>query len=309
MDKKKTIILLSIIIFIFIAYLVIPAKKISITVKNGEGASSVAFSLKQEKLISSKNFFVLVSKITGASSKIKAGAYEFSKKDNTFTILRKLKKGTSTLVKITIPEGSNIKQTAEILSKKIKIDRDKFIKIAVDKKMEGYLMPETYMFDPAMNEEEIINMMKREFDKKVTSEMQKRAKEINMPMEKVIILASIIEKEAVKPEERSIISAVFHNRLKKRMRLESCATVLYAMGKNKPRLSIEDTKFESPYNTYTNFGLPPAPICSPGIESIKAALYPADTNSLFFVARGDGGHLFSSTLEGHNRNKQITRNR
>ena len=126
-------------------------------------------------------------------------------------------------------------------------------------------------------------------------------------MKGIITLASIIEKEAVKPEERAIISAVFHNRIKKRIRLESCATVLYAMGANKARLTVEDTKLDSPYNTYRHFGLPPGPICSPGIESIRAALYPANTSSLFFVSAGNGSHLFSESLSEHIKNKNITK--
>jgi UPF0755 protein len=135
--------------------------------------------------------------------------------------------------------------------------------------------------------------------------MQDRAQEIGFSMRDIIILASIIEKEAVKPDERAVISSVFHNRLKKGIKLESCATVLYAMGIVKPHLTYEDIKFDSPYNTYIYAGLPPSPICNPGIESITAALYPADTDKLFFVASGDGGHLFADGFKQHVENKKI----
>jgi UPF0755 protein len=147
-------------------------------------------------------------------------------------------------------------------------------------------------------------MMNNEFNKRVTADMRERAKDINEDLKNIITLASIVEKEAVKPEERPVIAAVFYNRLKKKIPLQSCATVLYAMGVTKAKLSVEDTKFESPYNTYRHYGLPPGPICSPGIDSIKAVLYPAQTDSLYFVSSGDGTHMFSQTFEEHKNNKK-----
>ena len=282
------------------------AEKIAFQVKGGESASSVALRLKRENLICSKTLFLAYAKFTGSANKIKAGYYEFSRKDGMFKILDWLKSGSQSLTKFTIPEGSNVRQTAEIIASKGMISKDKFIEIAAEKKMEGYLMPETYFLDPMMAEESIIYAMKKEFDKKVTPEMYERAEELNMTMDQIITLASIVEKEAVKPEERATISAVFHNRINKKIRLQSCATVLYAMGVNKARLTVEDTFFDSPYNTYRHAGLPPGPICSPGIESIKAALYPANSSSLFFVSRGDGSHLFAESLDEHVKNRQET---
>ncbi|MDR1695044.1 MAG: endolytic transglycosylase MltG [Endomicrobium sp.] len=277
--------------------------KVSVTVKSGDGALTVASNLKNNGLILSKNLFAAWAKISKSENKIKAGVYEFTQKDGMFKILGILKEGSKNTAKFTVPEGSNIRQTAEIIASKIGIDKDRFIKTASDGKMEGYLMPETYFADPASSEEKIIAMMRAEFDKKVTPEMYERAKEINVPMADIITLASIVEKEAVKPQERAVIAAVFYNRLKKKIRLESCATVLYALGVNKARLTIEDTRFESPYNTYRHSGLPPGPICSPGIESIKAALYPENTSSLFFVSAGGGRHLFAESLEEHIKNR------
>ncbi|MDD4584146.1 MAG: endolytic transglycosylase MltG, partial [Eubacteriales bacterium] len=117
-------------------------------------------------------------------------------------------------------------------------------------------------------------------------------------------LASIIEREAVIPEDRPIIAGVFYNRLKKGMQLQSCATVQYILGEQKPVLSVADTKLESPYNTYLITGLPPGPICSPGIQSINAALWPENTDYLYFLAKGDGAHVFSKTYEEHLINKE-----
>jgi UPF0755 protein len=135
--------------------------------------------------------------------------------------------------------------------------------------------------------------------------MRRRAEEINIPFKDIVIMASIIEREAVKLEEKSVIAAVFYNRLRKKMKLQSCVTVLYAIETNKMRLTFEDIKFDSPYNTYKHLGLPPDPICSPGIESIKAALYPADTKDLFFVSDGNGRHLFAENFNDHKKNRQI----
>lgn len=310
MGKKAKIAILIAIIYFFSAgiyYFSLSDEKKEILIKSGENAHIVAEKLKENDLICSKNLFLFLVKINNSAGKIKAGYYNFSRRDGILNIIKGLKTGSKYTIKVTVPEGCNIKQTAEILANKDLIDKETFIRLAEEQKMEGYLMPETYFLDPAMKEQDIINIMHKEFNRKVDPDMHKRAQEINMTMEDIITLASIVEKEAVKPEERSTIAAVFYNRIKKRIRLESCATVLYAMGTNKSRLTQEDTKFDSPYNTYRNFGLPPGPICSPGIESIKAALYPANSSSLFFVSAGDGSHVFSDNFEEHIQNKRKTK--
>jgi UPF0755 protein len=279
--------------------------QVLIKVKKGDSFASVAMNLKEKKLIYSKNLFLGLVKFTKSQGELKAGVYTFSKKDSMYKILKSLKNGSKNNLRFTIPEGSNIRQIADIIYQTISIDKEKFIKIAQGRNLEGYLMPETYIVVPGETEEDIIELMHEEFNKKITSDMYERAKEINIDFKDIIIMASIIEKEAVKPEERKLISAVFYNRLKKRMKLQSCATVLYAMGVNKAKLTVEDTKFNSPYNTYMHFGLPLGAISNPGVESIKAALYPADSRSLFFVSAGDGSHLFANTFDEHKKNKQI----
>ncbi|MDR0985232.1 MAG: endolytic transglycosylase MltG [Endomicrobium sp.] len=211
------------------------------------------------------------------------------------------------IVHLTIPEGKNIKQTANIIAKKINIDKTKFINIAKSKNLEGYLMPETYFIKNTINEEQIIKKMFNEFKNKITPNMYKRAKNLKIKFKDIIILASIIEKESAKPEERAKISAVFYNRLNNKIKLQSCATVLYAIGVNKSKLTIKDVKINSPYNTYKYFGLPPGPICSPGIASINAALYPTKSNDFFFVSTGHGTHLFAKSFNEHKKNKQIAR--
>ena len=147
--------------------------------------------------------------------------------------------------------------------------------------------------------------MHKEFNSKFTPEFNRRLKVLGVSRKNAVILASIVEKEAVKPEERPLIAGVFYNRLKKRWYLESCATVLYALGKHKKRLTYKDLEVNSPYNTYRHFGLPPGPISNPGFESIKAVLYPAKTESMFFVVDGSGGHDFSRYYKEHlNRKKR-----
>jgi len=278
--------------------------RVLITVRSGDSASAVSGRLKENKLIFSKKLFLWLVKLAKAQNKLKAGVYSFSEKDGMFKILRNLKSGSGNFLRFTVPEGNNIKQTAEIISKTLNIDKKKFVKIAVERNLEGYLMPETYFVNPEINEKQLIEMMYGEFNKKVTSDMCKRAEKINIPFKDIVIMASIIEKEAVKPEEKSVIAAVFYNRFRKKMKLQSCATVLYAMGANKIKLTLEDIKIDSPYNTYKHSGLPPSSICSPGIESIKAALYPADTENLFFVSDGNGGHLFAENFNSHKKNRQ-----
>jgi UPF0755 protein len=276
-----------------------------INVQKGDNVSAVADRLKENKLICSKKMFLGIVKIKKSGSKLKAGAYNFSKKDGTFKILKTLESGSQNTLRFTIPEGSNIKQTAKIVAKTIDIDEAEFIRIATDKNLEGYLMPETYFATPEMSQEQIIEMMRNEFNKKITPDMYERAKEMNVEFKDVVIMASIIEKEAENPQEKPMISAVFYNRLKKKIMLQSCSTVLYAMEVNKAKLTAQDTRFRSPYNTYIHYGLPPGPISSPGIESIKAALYPAKSEVLFFVSKGNGSHFFAKNFSDHKRNKQI----
>ena len=186
-------------------------------------------------------------------------------------------------------------------------DEEKFISLAQEQNMEGYLFPNTYFFAPQTPEQDVIKAMNNEFNKFWTNEKKERLQETGKSLEDVIILASIVEKEAVANSERPVIAGVFLNRLSKNMRLESCSTVLYAMGINKEKLTFEDLKFESPYNTYKYYGLPPGPICNPGAKSIDAVLYPQITNNLFFVSKGNGTHYFSSTFEEHVRNKAEAR--
>jgi len=276
-----------------------PPKTSLVTIVQGMAAEEVAEFLKKEGLIPSKNYFLLILRLSGAQKKIKAGVYEISSKEGTRRIIDKLVSGKCKRVKLSVPEGFTARQIAELIEQKGLGRKDRFLQIVEEKRLEGYLFPETYLVSFDTSEEEIIDMMVGQFNKVFTEGLEQRGKEFNFTKRDIVILASIIEKEAAKDEERPLISAVFHNRLKKRWYLESCATVQYALGERKENLTYKDLKVDSPYNTYTHFGLPPGPICNPGLGSIKAALYPTETDLMFFVAEGEGTHKFSKYYQKH----------
>ena len=309
MAKKRKIILFIFAIFFLVVILLVISnitkenKTVEIFIPKGSSPHKISKILKDSEVIYSQKFFLALIKIYGYSTKLQAGLYDFNTKDSLNTIIKKLKNGESKNIKITIPEGFNIKQIAKVLQGNNICDEEKFIKLATDQNKEGYLFPNTYFLLPQMSEQEAIRVMNDEFNKFWTKEKEERLLQINKSKKDVIILASIVEKEAIADNERPIIAGVFLNRLAKGMKLESCSTVLYAMGINKERLTFKDLKFDSPYNTYKYKGLPPGPICNPGAESIDAVLYPQQTDSLFFVSKGNGTHYFSSTFEQHVKNK------
>ena len=233
-------------------------------------------------------------------------------------LLRNLTRKSSGVetVRVTIPEGYEIRQIVDLLVDYRVIERDAFeealkngdfeydflkgIKKGELNRLEGYLFPDTYEFYIGDNSARVIGKMLDNFEKRFGEPMEKQASTLGMTVHEVVTLASIIERETT-GEDRAMISSVFHNRLKSKNYpyLQSCATVLYAMGERKERLTIEDTKYNSPYNTYQHKGLPPGPIASPGLESLEAALYPAASEYLFFALQEDGTHKFSKTYEEH----------
>lgn len=279
------------------------SSKVAVTIEPGMSAAGAAAVLKKHNLIVSKNMFIVIMKVTGLGPKIKKGTYFIRKNASIFGIINMLVEGKSAQVKVTIPEGFNARQVSERLEVLGLGNAGACLKLINDNKLEGYLFPETYYFAPATPQYTVLNAMKAEFDKRFTPELEARAREMKLSKEKVVVLASIVEKEAKVPSERPMIAAVFLNRLKKHWYLESCATVLYALGKHKERLRYKDLKINSPYNTYIHYGLPPAPIASPGMSSINAVLYPAQTDDMFFVVASSGAHNFSRYFNEHLKNK------
>ncbi len=285
----------------------------AIEISKGMNAKGIARLLRKERLIKNSLAFRVLAKVKGVENKLQAGEYELSSSLNLSRILSKLEKGEVLARPFTIPEGYNICQIASVLEKKGLAEKERFIALTKDakfisqfgiqaKSLEGYLFPETYRVSKGMEEEEIIKLMVFQFNKKVTEEDRKRAEELGFTFHETIILASIVEKETSAPEERTLISAVFHNRLKAKRPLQADPTVIYALGEAfDGDLKKEHLRIDSPYNTYRYRGLPPGPIGNPGREAIQAALYPADVDYLYFVSRNDGTHEFSSNLEEHNR--------
>ena len=276
------------------------SKPVIVYIQPGASAYEISVKLKQAGVINSSKFFLLAAKVTGSIKQLKAGTYEISPKESIFEIINMLAKGKAKYIRITIPEGFTGLQIAKRLSEQGVVNEGAFNKLIKDEKLEGYLFPETYYFERNMPEVKVINRMLEQFNVHFSSDMKKRANSMKHMNEKnIVILASIIEKEARLDAERPLISAVFHNRLKKHMFLESCATVLYAIGEHKATLCYKDLEVNSPYNTYRHYGLPLGPICNPGMESIKAALYPAGTDDLFFVVSDSGTHSFSKYYREH----------
>ena len=282
----------------------IPGKPVTIVLPEGASSRQIAHILKSRNVISSPAAFLAVAAVSGRLSRLKSGVYSLSPRSSVVTVLMAVSEGKKRLGRVTIPEGFTAAQIADLLAEKKVVDRERFLSLARERHLEGFLFPQTYFFEPGIRETNVVERMQHEFRHVFTPAMTERAATMGMSEREIVIMASIIEKEAVKPEERSLIAGVFYNRLRRGQYLGSCATVQYVLRHRKARLSLDDVKVVSPYNTYRHRGLPPGPICNPGKDSIVAALYPAETEDLYFVADGTGTHFFSRSFKQHLRNKQ-----
>jgi UPF0755 protein len=254
----------------------------------------------------------LLARISGADRNIQAGEYQISAGMTPREILDVLVAGRVVLHRVTIAEGLTISQVADVLAAAGMADREAFIAAATDpdrcrqlgvpaQTMEGYLFPETYFFPVPTRAQDIAVAMVKRFHQVFTPEWRQRAADIRLSVHEVVTLASIIEKETGAAFERATIASVFHNRLRKKMRLQSDPTVIYGIDDFDGNLTRKHLQTPTRYNTYVIPGLPPAPIASPGADTLKAALYPENTPFLFFVSKQDGTHYFSRSLQEHNR--------
>ena len=292
-----------------------PYDSVKVTIAKGASLKEVGFTLKNQNVIRNDNSFLLAVKVLGYEKDIPAGKFRLEKASNNFQIIDQLVNGIQVSKRVTIREGWTISMVAKELEKTLGIE-PKFFEEASQNKIllkkwkisgksfEGYLFPNTYQFTEDELPFDIINRMVREYKNNFSDEMYARIKQIGMSELEVLTLASIIEGEAIHDRERPIISGVYHNRLKKGMRLQADPTIQYIIDDSPRRLLNRDLKIDSPYNTYLNQGLPPGPINNPGFESIKAALYPERNDYLYFVAKGDGYHTFSKTKDQHNKAKR-----
>ena len=288
-----------------------PPSKV-VDIPDGSTFQYVATLLEREGLIKSRFFFVLFGKSQSADRKVHAGEYELNPGMTPAEILAMLLNGQVVLHSLTIPEGLTIVQIAELASQDGLTDRAEFLRLAKDRAfveslgikaetLEGYLYPNTYKFPRAVKAREVLVTMVEQLRQVLGPDLLARMKEIKMTLHEVLTLASVIEKETGSGGERSEISAVFHNRLKKRIPLQSDPTVIYGLPAFDGNLRKKDLSSPSPYNTYRVQGLPPGPIANPGFQAIRATLYPSNSSYLYFVSRNDGTHQFSATLIEHNR--------
>lgn len=288
--------------------------EISVDIPEGAGAATVAEQLYDNGIIKYPRAFRVYSRFGGYDGDYQPGKITVKQGMSYNDILDTLILADRGTIRVTIPEGYTLSQIAQILAEAGLCTTDDFF-MALDPslydyrflealperetKMEGYLFPATYDISPEATPREIVDMMLKTFDENFTDTYYARAKELGRSVDEIITLASIVERETNADTERAKVAGVFYNRLEINMPLESCATVQYVLGENKPVLSVEDTQIDSPYNTYRNYGLPIGPISSPGADCIKAVLYPEDTDAFFFVLGADGEHIFSKTYEEH----------
>ena len=286
-----------------------------ITIEKGMSLNSVSNLLLENEIIVNQNIFKLKVITRGLASKIPTGRFLINGKISDAILIDLIFNKGPIKLKLTIPEGSQSKNLFKDINTLLKTDYDfnKYFnsteileQYKVDaSSLEGYLYPDTYYLYHDSSPEEIIDILLSEFWKKFDENLQDRANQLGFSVHEVVTLASIIEGEAMLDSERSTISSVYHNRLKINMKLQADPTIQYIIPGPPKTLSNRDLRIKSDYNTYQNYGLPPGPINNPGIASIKAALYPEDTNFLFFVAQGDGSHAFTTNEKDHEEAKRI----
>jgi UPF0755 protein len=278
----------------------------------GSGIRKLAGELKGGGIIRSSWHFILVTRLRGQAHRLKAGDYRFNDSMTPDTILGKLASGDVDFRKFSLPEGYSIYQAAELLEQKGYFKKAVFLEKCGDAALlkrlavggatvEGYLYPATYNLSLGGNEEQLIGQMVGQFDKRYAEVTRSIGEGPGLSRHEIVTLASLIEKEAVAAEEKPLISSVFHNRLRIGMPLQSDPTAVYGVRAFSGKVSKADIERPSPYNTYRIKGLPPGPIGNPGADALQAALKPATSQYFYFVARQDGTHQFSRTLDEHNR--------
>lgn len=298
----------------YIALFVPPTKEKNwkeLQVVEGMSFKTISGALQKEGLIRYRGYFEIIGRLQGISRKVRVGYYGLSTNMSLWEILEALRKGRIIEYEVVVPEGYNLYQIGWTLSgTPLVSDPQQFIKLVKSKdyvrslgieadSLEGYLFPDTYYLPKGIKLEEIPRRMVQRYKTVFVDSYRARAEELGMTEEHVITLASIIEKEAKVSSERKLISAVYHNRLKKGMRLQADPTAVYGTKAWITNVTRQDLKRKSPYNTYLHKGLPPGPIANPGQGSILAALYPEPVDYLFFVAQGDGSHYFSNDYGSH----------
>jgi UPF0755 protein len=319
LSRLGSLLALSIVLFFILDILIVlllpptlQGEEKQVLIPKGSTFREVVQALDEKGLLRSPTAFYLMARVSGVAGSVQAGEYELNTAMTPAVILHKLVSGDVVKYRITIPEGYTVRQIASRLAELgIITEQEEFLRAAFSsdfdamlgidgESVEGYLFPDTYLFSKAVAPQEVIRTMVGKFKRVYTPEFSQRAAELGLTDREVVTLASIIEKETGLSEERTLVSAVFHNRLKRGMPLASDPTVIYGIKDFDGNLRKRNLETKTPYNTYIIQGLPPGPIANPGRASIEAALYPAQVNYLYFVSRNDGSHHFSATLREHN---------
>ncbi len=280
-------------------------------VSKGQSFPSIVDSLEARGIIRDRALFVLVARLYGGAHRIQVGKYTFESEISNSDLYLVLRSGRgNSLIQVTVPEGYRSRSQARLFAKTVGIDTARFNGLVHDRgfirslgiqdtSLEGYLLPDTYGFYWQQDEAEIIRRMVEQLRKFYVDSLRAKQDEIGWTLKQVLTFASIVEGEAVLDEERAIIAGVYHNRLRRGIRLEADPTIQFIIRDGPRRLYFSDLKLDNPYNTYRYPGLPPGPVNNPGRASILATLFPVNHTYIFFVANGHGGHWFSSTYEEH----------
>ncbi len=285
-------------------------RNIEVRIPQGATFRQAADILHSEKLIRDRTVFIILGRMTGADRKIRAGYYSFWGSMRPIDIFGIIRKGKIIEYEVRVLEGDSLLEIGDTFAKTGIITYEDFQKLAKNRaflhthdikapSIEGYVFPDTYIIPKGISAEEALGLMIDRLREKFTDDMKARAAQLNMTENQVLTLASIIEKEAAVDPERPLVSAVYHNRLRKKMPLQADPTSIYGIKSSRERITRSDLRRKTPYNTYVIKGLPPGPIASPGLKSIKAALFPENVPYLFFVSNNDGTHQFSVTQEEH----------
>ena len=300
-DMKSYLILIILFLIIGFSYYTIflptnpsSEKEVIFNIEKGEGLREIAYNLEKEGLIRWAPIFRIYVFTKGVSGKLQAGNYFLSSSMDIPEIAKKFVRGETAKIKVTIPEGFTAEQIYQRTINIVNVDLTRL------KSFEGYLFPDTYEIAYDTQGEEIIKMMLDNFNKKVTPELKTEIERQGKTLEEIIIMASLIEKEVKTKEDKELVSGILWKRLKNKIPLQVDATISYITGKKTTEISIEETKIDSPYNTYKYRGLPLSPICNPGLESILAAIYPKNSEYWYYLSTPEGETIFSKTLEEHN---------
>lgn len=287
------------------------AKKVEIRIVPGAYLSDVQRQLVDNGILKHPRLFRWIAVLTGRDKTVQAGRYVFLEGMSVARMLHKLGAAEFEITRLTIPEGFMLREIAGTVEREVEIDSAQFYNLAHDAafvnrlginapSLEGYLFPDTYLLSWPISSKELAKLMVERFREVFDDKIAKHAGGAGLSTNEIVTLASIVQAEAQETAEMNRISAVYHNRLRKGLRLEADPTVAYALGGVRRGLKYSDLKIDSPYNTYRNKGLPPGPICSPGLSALAAAVRPhGGSDELYFVAAGDGSHLFSRTHDEH----------